>query len=192
MDIIREIEEYTPYNEQERKDKELMLWFLKSNPNAFDRENTIAHMTASCFIVDPAMEKTLFCFHRIYQSWSWLGGHADGDKDLLKVALKEAREESGLTHIRPYDSKIFSIESLCVNGHVKRGHYVSSHLHFNVTYLLVADMNETLHIKEDENSSLRWFALDDILKASSEPWFVEHIYPKLIEKTKQIRKHLHK
>lgn len=192
MDIIKEIEEYRPYNEQEQKDKELMLWFLKSNPDAFKRENTIAHMTSSCFIVDPSLEKTLFCYHKIYQSWSWLGGHADGEKDLLRVALKEAQEESGMTHIRPYDSKIFSLESLCVNGHVKNGKYVSSHLHFNVTYLLIADMKESLHIKEDENSGLKWFLLDDILTASSEPWFVEHIYPKLIEKTKDIRIHNHR
>lgn len=59
---------------------------------------------------------------------------------------------------------------LTVDGHVKRGEYVSSHLHANVTYLLEADEADTLHIKPDENSGVRWFALDEALKACSEPW----------------------
>ncbi len=187
IQLIEKIESYIPYNEQETKDKELILDFIQKNEDAFLRSNFLGHMTASCFIVNEKMDKALFCYHKIYQSWSWLGGHADGDTNLLHVALKEAKEESGIQSIRPFSEEIFSLESLCVDGHRKNGTYVSSHLHFNVTYLLVGEEEERLVVNENENSSLAWFALDEILSRSTEPWFVKNIYPKLIEKVKKIK-----
>ena len=190
MNLIDQIKEYIPYNEQEKNDKEMMIHFLLNNADAFDRKNTLAHMTASCFIVNKSLDKVLFCFHNIYQSYSWLGGHADNDKDLLSVAYKEAKEESGLQNIKAYDGNILSLETLCVNGHIKKGKYVSSHIHFNITYLFIADENEELHINEEENSSLKWFTFSDCLKASKEEWFVKNIYPKLIEKVDKIKEEM--
>ena len=78
-------------------------------------------------------------YHRLYDSWAWLGGHADGDRDLLAVALREVREESGLAEVHPVSEDLYSLEILTVDGHEKHGRYVSSHLHLNVTYLLEAD-----------------------------------------------------
>lgn len=187
MKLKEEVQLYQPYNEQEEKDKALLLRCLEKEDNLFTRDNDLVHLTASCWITNKSMDKVLMCYHKIYDSWSWLGGHADGEKDLLKVALKEAKEESGLENIKPYDEKIFSLESLTVDGHIKRGVYVSSHIHLNVTYLLVADEEEELKIKEDENSGLRWFTLDEAIKASSEPWFVSHIYPKLNAKLREMK-----
>jgi ADP-ribose pyrophosphatase YjhB (NUDIX family) len=187
MNLKEEVQLYQPYNEQEEKDKALLLRCLEKEDNLFTRDNDLVHLTASCWITNKSMDKVLMCYHKIYDSWSWLGGHADGEKDLLKVALKEAKEESGLENIKPYDGKIFSLESLTVDGHIKRGVYVSSHIHLNVTYLLVADEEEELKIKEDENSGLRWFTLDEAIKASSEPWFVSHIYPKLNAKLREMK-----
>ena len=66
-----------------------------------------------------------------------------------------------------------------MDGHEKRGAYVSSHLHLNVTYLLEADSTAALHICADENSGVRWFTPEDALRASTEPWFVRRIYSKL-------------
>jgi len=181
--MIREqIAAYVPFNEQEQRDKELILWFLDHNPDAFSRGNTLAHMTASAWVVNPARDKVLMIYHRIYDSWSWTGGHADGETDLLAVALRELREETGVRNPRPVSEEIYSLEVLTVDGHVKRGQYVSSHLHLNVTYLLEADEQESLHICEAENSGVRWFSLDAALDACSEPWFAAHIYSKLNEK----------
>ena len=168
MNLKEEVQLYQPYNEQEEKDKALLLRCLEKEDNLFTRDNDLVHLTGSCWITNKSMDKVLMCYHKIYDSWSWLGGHADGEKDLLKVALKEAKEESGLENI-------------------KRGVYVSSHIHLNVTYLLVADEEEELKIKEDENSGLRWFTLDEAIKASSEPWFVSHIYPKLNAKLREMK-----
>ena len=79
---------------------------------------------------------------------------------------------------------ILSLEVLTVDSHIKRGQYVPSHLHLNVTYLAEADEDELLTVKEDENTGVRWFENDEALKASTEPWFVENVYKKLMEKCK--------
>ena len=180
--LIEEIEKYEPFNEMEERDKELILRALRREENVFSRENSLCHMTASAWISSPDRTKVLMAYHNIYDSWSWLGGHADGDTDLLRVALKEAEEESGLSKVKPLMQDIFSLEVLTVDGHMKKGKYVSSHLHLNVTYLLEADDREMVRAKEDENRGVRWFSPEDAVAASSEPWFREHIYSKLNEK----------
>lgn len=179
MNIREAIQNYTPWNEQEAADKALILDFLSRNPDAFFRTNLIAHMTASAWVVNPARDRVLMVYHKIYDSWSWTGGHADGDEDLAAVALREVREETGVKSARLLSEDIFSLESLTVDGHEKRGAYVPSHLHLNVTYLLEADDHDPLTVCETENSGVKWFGLDEALRASSEPWFVERIYRKL-------------
>lgn len=179
MKIVEEIKKYRPCNAQEQRDQALILDFLEKNGDAFLRSNLLAHMTASAWIVNPERTKTLMVYHNLYDSWSWTGGHADGETDLLSVALREAREETGIEHVRPVSPEIFSLEVLTVDGHEKRGAYVPSHLHMNVTYLLEAEESDTLHICKEENSGVAWFSLEEALKASTEPWFVERIYKKL-------------
>ena len=184
MKIEESIRRYVPFNEQEQRDREVILDFLQKNPDAFLRSNRIAHMTASAWIVNRKRTKVVMVYHKIYDSWSWTGGHADGEEDLLAVALRECREETGLQKAHAVSDEIFSLEVLTVEGHEKRGEYVPSHLHLNVTYLLEADESETLRICEEENVGVAWFTLDEALEASSEPWFVERIYRKLNEKMK--------
>ncbi len=180
--LIRQIEEYRPYNEQEERDRLLILDWIRNNENAFLRENKVAHMTASAWVVNKDRSKVLMVYHNIYNSWSWLGGHADGETDLLAVAIREVKEEAGILNVRPVSEEIFSLESLTVDGHVKKGKYVSSHLHLNITYLLEADSEEAVSIKADENSGVAWFSPEEALKKSTEPWFVERVYAKLLEK----------
>ena len=184
QDFIRSIEKYEPFNEQEKMDKQLILEWIKNHDNAFSRENAVAHMTASAWVVNRDRSKVLMVYHNIYNSWSWLGGHADEETDLLSVAIREVKEEAGICDVHPVSEEIFSIECLTVDGHVKKGNYVSGHLHLNVTYLLEADSEEAVSIKADENSGVAWFLPEEALKKSTEPWFVEHIYSKLIDKVK--------
>ena len=179
MELIRAIEAYMPWNDQEARDKEETLRRLKSGEALLDRSNTSAHMTASAWVVSPDRQKVLMAYHNLYDSWAWLGGHADGDADMLAVALKEVREESGLKNVRPLTEDIFSLEILAVAGHEKKGQFVSSHLHLNVTYLLEADPADPVRCKEDENKAVGWFTLDGAIAASKEPWFQERVYQKL-------------
>lgn len=186
MDIREALKTYRPYNEQEAADRSLILAFLAQNPDAFCRTNRVAHMTASAWAVNPARDRVLMVYHNIYDSWSWTGGHADGEEDLAAVALRELREETGLRSARLLTKDIFSLESLTVDGHEKNGAYVSSHLHLNVTYLIEADEREPLQIREGENSGVRWFTPEGALAASGEPWFVRRIYSKLNEKLRAL------
>lgn len=182
MSLAGQLTAFVPFNEQEARDRELLLGCLRREPEVLTRKNPLAHFTASAWVVNPAHTRVLMAYHNIYRSWSWLGGHADGESDLLAVALREVREESGIRSARPVSRDIFSVEALTVDGHEKRGAYVSSHLHLNVTYLLEADEEEALSIKPDENSGVRWFTLEESETVPSEPWFCARVYRKLNEK----------
>lgn len=184
MEIIEQLKRYTPINEQEQIDKQVIISQIENNNDIFYRTNLTQHISVSSWTINKTRDKVLMCFHNIYKSYSWLGGHADGDTNLKRVILKEVEEESGLKNIKILTDDIFSLEILCVNGHIKKGKYVPSHLHLNITYLIEADSNEKLKIKEDENSDLKWFSIDNVVSSSNEEWMKERIYSKLNSKLK--------
>lgn len=185
MELREKIEKYVPYNEQEEKDKNTILKYMDAFEDTLTRNNEFGHFTASAWVVNKERTKVLMIYHNIYKSWAWTGGHADGESDLLSVAVREVKEETGVENVKVLDDDIFSLEIVCVNGHIKRGKYVSSHVHLNLTYLLEVDENETLRIKEDENSGVKWVPIDEIEVASSERWVKENVYRKLNEKLKK-------
>ena len=112
--LVSQIRRYVPYNEQEEADKALILNWIEKNDDAFLRDNVVAHMTASAWVVDKDRSKVLMVYHNIYHSWSWLGGHADGETDLLAVAIREVKEEAGISNVHPVSEEIFSMESLTI------------------------------------------------------------------------------
>ena len=182
MSLVNDIEKYIPVNEQEENDKEVMLAYIQKNSDYLTRENKVAHFTTSIWTVNKEKTKTLMVYHNIYDSWSWIGGHADGEEDLAMVALRELKEETGVESAALVNTDIFSLEILTVDGHMKKGKYVPSHLHFNVTFLAEADEEQELVVNENENKGVKWFSYEDALKVSSEPWMVERVYKKLINK----------
>ena len=182
MSLVNDIEKYIPVNEQEENDKEVMLAYIQKNSDYLTRENKVAHFTTSIWTVNKEKTKTLMVYHNIYDSWSWIGGHADGEEDLAMVALRELKEETGVESAALVNTDIFSLEILTVDGHMKKGKYVPGHLHFNVTFLAEADEEQALVVNDDENKGVKWFTFEDALKASSEPWMVERVYKKLINK----------
>ena len=177
--LIEEVRNFKSFNEQEERDQKIILEKLETVPDLFLRTNLTEHMTASAWVVNHDRTKLLMAYHKIYDSWSWLGGHADGEEDLRRVALKEVSEESGIQTVTLIRPDILSLEILTVDGHEKKGQYVPSHLHLNVTYLIEADDRETTHIREGETTGVAWFGIDEAVAASSEPWFRERIYGKL-------------
>ena len=181
MTLAEALEQYRPWNEQEERDRAELLRRLQSGEDLYTRNNAAGHLTASAWVVSPDRRQVLMAHHNLYNAWSWLGGHADGDRDLLAVALREVREESGLETVRPVSPDIYSLEILTVDGHEKRGQYVPSHIHMNVTYLLGAADHE-LRQKPDENSGVAWFTPEEALKASTEPWMVQRVYSKLTQR----------
>ena len=182
MELVDALNRFRPCNEQEETDKKQILSLLSSEQDLYTRDNPVAHLTASSWVVSPDRKQVLLVYHNLYRSWAWMGGHADGDRDLCRVALRETREESGLQDLTLVSPDIFSLESLTVDGHEKRGKYVSSHLHLNVTYLLEADPRQPIRVKPDENSGVAWFPVEEVTGKVSEPWMMQRIYSKLMKK----------
>lgn len=182
MNLKQQIQNYKPFNEQEEKDKQTILNYIDTFDDVLTRNNECCHFTASSWAVNRERTKVLMIYHNIYQSWAWPGGHADGESDLLNVAVRELKEETGVENVKIVKPAIFSLEILTVDGHVKKGKYVSSHLHLNLTYLLEVAENEVLRKKEDENSGVKWVKIEEVEKMSEEKWMCERIYRKLNEK----------
>lgn len=176
----------TPQNPQEKEDLQVMLQACKLHPDVLSRSCEDGHFTASAWICDREHKRVLLVYHRIFDSWAWTGGHADGDPDLLRVALREAEEETGLREFQLLNTDVLSgdekppisLEILKVKAHRRRGLFVPAHLHYNLTWLLEADATTPLRIKEDENSGVAWFLLDEVCAHCSEPQ-MQPIYAKL-------------
>ena len=184
--LIEQIQNYIPVNEQEETDKRILLNWLAGSEDISIRENLIGHLTASAWVVNPDRTHVLMAYHKIYDSWAWLGGHADGNWNLSQVAAKEAREESGIEDLTLLSDRPVSLEILTVSGHEKRGKYVPCHLHLNLTYLFEADPAQSLQVNADENSGVAWLEMDKLGQFSSEAWFVERIYSKLVRRSRNL------
>ena len=183
MNFTEEIQLFRPDCAEEAGDKRIMLeWVEKYPETILTRENRFAHMTSSAMIFDSAMRQVLMIYHNIYHSWSWTGGHADGDADLLAVALREAVEETGLQTLTPLTDRATGLDVLTVNGHFKRGSWVSSHLHLSLCYSFFADPDAPLHIKPDETSGVRWLPIDRLNEFISEPQMLP-VYHRIIRRS---------
>ncbi|MGX6591947.1 NUDIX hydrolase [Cetobacterium ceti] len=182
MNYLEEIKEYMPINEQEKKDKEVILQCVENFPDILTRKNVIAHLTSSGLIINREKTKVLLIHHNIYDSWGWTGGHMDGDKDLKKVALKEAHEETGVQNLEILNNNIATLDVLTVKNHYKNGEYVSCHLHLSIGYLLIGDESETVRIKKDENSGVKWINLSNFLEYTEKEPHMQYIYRKILNK----------
>lgn len=183
--LYNKIIKYKTNNEKEEQDKKVILEFMKNNENVLTRDNEIAHFTTSAWIVNRERNKVLMIYHKIYNSWAWVGGHADGIENLMEVAIRETEEETGIKDLKILSNEIFGLNIVTVDNHVKRGKMVNSHLHFDIEYIFEADENCDLRVKEDENCGVKWINFNEIDKYSSEKK-MKPIYKYLAEKSKKI------
>jgi len=181
MELKQAIQNYNPIIDQEIKDKEMFLKYINTFDDVVTRDNEIVHFTSSAFIVNESKTKVLMIYHNIYNSWCWVGGHADGETNLLGVAIRETEEETGIANVKVLDNSIYAIDTLPVLGHVKKGKYIPAHIHLSVVYLLEADENDIVRIKADENSNVKWIYIDKVVEMSSEA-HMKPLYAKIIEK----------
>ena len=173
---------FTPRDGREEAERRAMLALIAQHGDALlCRDFELAHMTSSSMIVNHDRTRVLMAFHKIYQSWAWTGGHNDGEGDCLSVALREAREETGIRTLTPLGGGPASVEVLPVWTHVKRGAWVPSHLHLNVSYLFEADEREPLRVAADENSAVGWIPVAQLAQYVSEPTMLP-IYMRLIDR----------
>lgn len=185
MTLKEQIENYIPYNEQEENDKEMMLKYIDMFSDVTTRENKTCHFTASNWIVNKDRTKALMIYHNIYKAWAWTGGHVDGDTNLQNVALKEAKEETGLDNLKLLSDGIYGLQMLTVDSHIKRGKYIPPHIHLDCCFLWEADEEDVIRIKPDENSGIKWVDIDKTIEITDEKR-MKPIYAKLNEKLKEI------
>lgn len=141
-----------------------MLRFITSAPDCFERSHTEGHITGSAWLVNPSGEKVLLTLHHKLQRWMQTGGHADGDPDTLRVALREAEEESGIPGIHPVSPEIFDIDIHLIPARPAKGE--PAHYHYDVRYLLRSP-HEEFAISE-ESDALAWWSADDFATRTAE------------------------
>lgn len=179
MNLEASLEQYQPFDAQEIVQIEAFSFFYKSFLHkAYTRDNPIAHISSSAWVVNQTHDKVLMCFHNLMNCWAWLGGHADGETDLAHVALKETTEESGLTRLNLLEQTPIDYNVCTVGRHIKKGKFVAPHLHYNVVYLIEGDETEPLVVKPDENQGLQWVPFDQVAQMSG----YEYLYERMVQK----------
>lgn len=139
------------------------IQFIKENKNCFQRELKLGHITGSAFLLNKDLSKLMLTHHRKLNKWLQLGGHADGDSDILNVALKEAKEESGIPFIKPLTEEIFDLDIHLIPKSSKE----EEHLHYDVRFLLQVQ-EDAPYCVSSESFDLKWVLLDELENYNSE------------------------
>jgi 8-oxo-dGTP pyrophosphatase MutT (NUDIX family) len=158
--MLAMLQAYTPGDEQEKAMLARMIEFAYANEHCFERSLLSGHMTGSAWVVDREREHALLTHHRKLNRWLQMGGHADGNPDLLAVAMREVHEESGLTQVRVLSQTPFDVD---VHEIPERG-AEPRHFHYDVRFLFEADRDEPLVVSE-ESHALAWVPLSELRDA---------------------------
>lgn len=137
--------------------------FVSAHPDCFERRLEIGHVTGSAWVVNRAGTHVLLTHHKQLDMWVQLGGHADGDPDVFRVAQREAAEESGLAGLAPVSDQIFDIDV----HRIPARREVPAHLHWDVRYALRAAGGETFRVS-DESHALEWIEIKNLSAVTPE------------------------
>lgn len=151
------LDKHSPIDENELKMRNETIEFVKTNEDCFNRELLIGHVTGSAWIVNDARTHVLLTHHRKLNQWFQPGGHCDGEPDVLKVALKEANEETGLKNLNVVDGEVYDVDVHLIPE--RKG--IPAHYHYDIRFLIEGYMNEQLIITEESND-LAWVSLEKI------------------------------
>ena len=160
-----------------------MLKFLDEETGYFLRNNYNGHFTGSAWIVSPDKSNILMTHHKKLGKWLQLGGHADGESDLLKVALREATEESGIQQFKVLSEEIFDLD---IHG-IPQNNSELGHLHYDVRFLIEADPTGEAVIISDESHDVTWIPLADVVKLNPEVSIQRMIKKTIIMKNKKTK-----
>ena len=170
--LQQQLAEYNSTYPEEKVYKEQILTFMQHHPNCFERSLEIGHFTASCWLVNKDNTKALLTHHAKLNKWLQLGGHADGDQDLLAVAVKEAQEESGILNIVPLSNKIFDIDIHLIPANSKE----KAHYHYDIRFLLQVISDEPI-VQNHETKELRWISKNRV-DLPTDSWSVIRMFDK--------------
>lgn len=159
--LLEKLDAYVGFDQVETRMYTILERFVQANPRCFERSLEIGHITGSAWIVDLEKTHVLLTHHRKLDRWLQLGGHADGDWNILNVAWREAREESGLKHVKPVSESIYDLDVHAIPASSKE----SAHFHYDVRFLFTADRHTPLIISS-ESKDLAWVPVVDVEKYS--------------------------
>ena len=162
--LCKALQKYAERHPEQNITADRMLDFVRSTPHCFERSHEAGHMTGSAWLLNPAGDKALLTLHHNLQRWMQTGGHADGDPDTLRVALKEAEEESGITGIVPISGEIFDIDIHLIPARPAKGE--PAHYHYDVRYLLRAPHEQ--YAISQESDDLAWWSAEDFATRAAE------------------------
>lgn len=162
--LLEKLFSYEKEYPEERTTVRSMFAFIKTHPRCFDRNLSVGHMTGSAWLMDAKFEKTLLTHHRKLDRWLQPGGHADGDSDIAGVALREAREESGLQALELVNGAIFDIDIHVIPD----GPTEKAHLHYDCRFL-ICSMGKDQYVVSEESKDLAWVYLRDLSQYTSDP-----------------------
>jgi len=134
------------------------LQFVCDTPDCFERSHAAGHITGSGWLLNPMGDKALLTLHRKLKLWVQPGGHADGDPDVLRVALREAGEESGIGGIAALSRHIYDVDIHVIPARLATGE--PEHLHYDIRYLLQAPSEN--YAISDESDALGWFTMNEL------------------------------
>lgn len=161
-DIIKELQQYTPFDEHEKNMVAQTIRFTSTQPECLERSLATGHITASAWIIDKSRQYVLLIHHQKLDKWFQLGGHADGLADLRKVALTEATEESGLQYFTFINNQIFDVDIHLIPARL----HEPAHYHYDIRFLLEADRTEPL-VRNHESKGLEWVKIEDVQKLNN-------------------------
>lgn len=155
--LLQWLADYSP-SEEEQESYAKILRFVSEELQCFERTCIPGHITGSAWILDSSGDRALLTHHKKLGLWLQLGGHADGDSDVRSVALREAREESGIEAIEFVRPGIFDVDVHWIpERRTDPGHY-----HYDVRFLLrVSDPTAELQVSE-ESHALRWITAPEL------------------------------
>lgn len=151
--LITLLEKYNPTDKEEIISKEEMLAFIRAHPDCFERTLLMGHITASAWLLNQEGTHALLMHHSKLDKWLQLGGHCDGESDVLGVAIKEAQEESGIQGIQSVNNDIFDIDIHLIPENSRE----KTHFHYDIRFLLQVVSHENF-IQNSESKELRWIA----------------------------------
>ncbi|MCH7719515.1 MAG: NUDIX hydrolase [Planctomycetes bacterium] len=157
QDLLAKLIAYTPTTKAETRAHGRIVEFIGTHADCFERSLTVGHITGSAWLLDATGSKALLTHHRKLGKWLQLGGHADGDPDVLAVALRETTEESGLTDIRALSDEVFDVDVHRIRAHGD----APAHDHYDIRFLLQATSDDPIRIS-DESIDLRWFTHEEV------------------------------
>jgi 8-oxo-dGTP pyrophosphatase MutT (NUDIX family) len=161
--LLDQLAAYQAAHPAEAETVEQFIGFVRSQPECFERTLAIGHITGSAWIVTPDGSEVLLTHHRKLDRWLQLGGHADGDPDVIAVALKEAQEESGLEEFELLGSGIFDLDIHPIPARKNE----PEHLHYDVRYIFRATGHTDFTVSE-ESHDLRWVPIDEVQTLTTE------------------------